>query len=611
MSVAWERARGRVGVALCVGILVLGVAPGAAADEITDAMAAMQRGDADAAHALLVSLVEADEVKPTQLLHAAWMAVQLGDADLCRRIRAVGEALEMDDTRDDALHLALGYAYLGLAEHQVRTGTGGSSTSLLFADAASRAATLVGKGNASAVYLAARTRYSQGDLPGALDVLLAHEQAQDETLGAAVATQLGAYLYERAASMPAASDGRPTADARADLDHAVRLLRAHLGDATLLAPATRRRLRLTIAWAAHRLGQYADARGAYLDAHALGGEPAALARRGLASLFAHDADALSKALAEAAAQHPADPAPLDDLLRIHAEGKRYREALLVLQQRLEAHPQDARGYRLGGDLFTVMRQWGEAVEHYAAALERDPADLQAAFGIERVAQALVQDDFDRALAIYERLLELRPADPYCRNNLGFILRERVSPWTDVQPGGIQTLKADAPESIRRLLFRCRDAYASAVALIPEDEDESREMAESWNLAGIVNDYGLMIHYFADIQDAPLAEQQYLRTLRMTEDGFKDTYSPNLQRLYAFVLKERELSWYRLARRCKDAILMERRVDGRMELVADERKRRAAAADEARLRARIVQELARDAADDGSPWPPEGTEGKGR
>ncbi|MDJ0973364.1 MAG: tetratricopeptide repeat protein [Planctomycetota bacterium] len=612
MEFTWKRALKRTGVALlCAAVLTLGTTRHAVADEIADAMAAMQREDAAAAHAVLVELVESEAVEPTRLFHAAWIALQLKDRDLLDRIRAVAETLEADDARDASLDLALGYAYLGLAEDQIRTGAGGSSTSLFFADAETRAKTLAAEGNASAVYLAARARYSQGDLPGAIAVLLAHEQGTEAALGATVSIQLGAYLYERGAATPAGADGRPTEAARADLARATALLRAGLPEATQFAPERRRQLRLTIAWSAHRLGQYDGARQAYLHAHEVGGETAALARRGLASLFARDAKALTAALTEAAAQRPTDPAPLDDLIRIHAGQKRYTDALLVIQQRIEAHPKDPDGYRLGGDLFTVMRQWSEAVEHYAEALAHDPKDLAAAFGIERAAQSLVQDDFDRALAIYERLLELRPDDPYCRNNLGFILREKVSPWTDVTPGGIQKLKADAPESVRRLLVRCRDAYAEAVARIPEAEDESRDMATSWNLAGIVNDYGLIIHYFADVQDAALAERMYHRALRMTEDAFKDTYIPNLQRLYAFVLKDRQLTWYRIARRCKDAILMERRVDGRMELVEDERKRRAAATDEARLRARIVQELGRDAAEDGSPWPPESPGGKDR
>jgi len=122
----------------------------------------------------------------------------------------------------------------------------------------------------------------------------------------------------------------------------------------------------------------------------------------------------------------------------------------------------------------------------------------------------------------------------------------------------------------------------------------------------------MIHYFADIQDAQEAERIYQRVLRMTEDSFKDTYSPNLQRLYRFGLPGRDLVWYRTARRCKDAVLMETRgADGRLKLVPDERKRAAAARDERSLRARIVRELRRDAEADGSVWPPQGVDGNGR
>ena len=148
--------------------------------------------------------------------------------------------------------------------------------------------------------------------------------------------------------------------------------------------------------------------------------------------------------------------------------------------------------------------------------------------------------------------------------------------------------------IRELLVRCRDAYASAVALIPEDEDESRELLESWNLAGVVNDYGLMLHYFADIQDGPRAEAQYLRALRMTDQGFKDTYVPNLRRLYATVLANRELAMFRVAREAQYAILREAAdAQGRLVLVPDEAKRDVAAQDTQVLRERLQAELAEE------------------
>ena len=147
-------------------------------------------------------------------------------------------------------------------------------------------------------------------------------------------------------------------------------------------------------------------------------------------------------------------------------------------------------------------------------------------------------------------------------------------------------------------------YRRAVSLVPTDVDELPD-SEAWVLAGVVNDYGLMLHYFADVQDPYAAEGLYLRALRMTGYGYMDAYHPNLRRLYAFVLPDHEWTWYLAAREARWAQMREgRRADGGLELVADDARREIAAEDARTLRVRIAEALAEGAAEDGDPWPPE-------
>jgi tetratricopeptide (TPR) repeat protein len=582
-------------------MLVLLARPATAADLQAAADALQAEQDRQAA-TLLIEIIESDSTSNADLATAAWWSRELGNEDLLNRVRAVAETREEQAEAADAhLDVALGRAYLGLAELQLAAG-GGSSVALYFADAELRAKSISQSSPAASIWLSARARYAQGDLPGAMTYFEADTRASvDDPAVDALEIQL---RYERAAAMPIGADGRPGPDAIAELNRANQLYRqrASADFARVLLPRSLRKLRMVHAWTLHRLGSVAAAERAYLQAYRAGS--ANLAIRGLQSLHARDATALEAALRSAATTTPGSTAALDTLVQHHLGLEQFGPALLAAQDRLARAQQQPASWILLGGVLRAMGQVEEAARHYGQALEVDPSSDRAAFAYEELARAELTRDFNRGLALYEELLVLRPQDPYARNNLGFILREAVSPYTQMGEAGIQTLRPDAPARARELLIRCRDVYAEAVALIPEAQDESRDLDLSWNLAGIVNDYGLMVHYFADIQDGPKAEALYLRTLRMTENAFKDTYAPNLQRLYAAVLTDRPLAWYRAARRCKDAILLEQIVDGKMVLRPDERKRAAAARDELALRARIVQELREDAETDEQPWPPE-------
>jgi tetratricopeptide (TPR) repeat protein len=323
-----------------------------------------------------------------------------------------------------------------------------------------------------------------------------------------------------------------------------------------------------------------------------------MALRGLDSLFTGRPERLVDALETLEARTPGDVAVLDALVAAHRAAGQVEASILALQRRTALDERDPAAWLLGSRLFLGLGQWLEAEKHALRALELAPDSDEAAGALEQVALALIRQDFERGLGVYEELLRLRPKDPYARNNLGFVLRETVTPYTDFGEGQVQTLKPDAPPRVRELLVRCAEVYREAAALIPSEEDESRDATASWNLAGIVNDYGLIVHYFADVRDLAAAEAAYQRALRMTDHAFKDTYAPNLERLYGQLLPGRELAWYRAAVKARDAVLKEE-PDGQggVRLVPDEAKRAAAAEDARRLRQAIREELDADAEGD--------------
>ena len=556
---------------------------------------ALDEGRVEDAAGILREALALEPKDPETLLALALVAAEVKDVEVLERLQGLAEPL-LSSVDDRRLDLALGFGSLALAEAHIERQDGSRSVPFLFDDAERLAKKAMASPDHAGMglWLLARTHYAQGDRAGAVAVLASRDEGGpcEPLLGAL----LGTLLYERAVGSGLGSDGQPTEAGRKDLEAAVERLAKALGGGAVSGRERAFQATMRLAWSDHRLGRRDDARAAYVSA--LGLRPdSVLPLRGLESLFTGDAAALTAALEAAVEAHPDHAAAWENLARARLRSGDAAGALVASQRLIALPGSGARGWLLGGGLLLDLKQWGEAKKHFAKAFAIEPGSLEAASGMERAAQGLVPTDLERALTIYDELLLLRPDDPYVRNNLGFVLREVVSPWTDMAQSGLQRLKPEAPPRIRKVLERCAEVYGEAVARIPEEKDKDLDEMEAWNLAGIVNDYALIIHYFVDVQDAPRAEALYLRVLAMTGYGFKDTYSPNLQRLYAFVLPGREMTWYRAAMKAKDAILLERQdASGRTVLAPDDNKRAAAAKDAETLRARILKELESDAKD---------------
>ncbi|MGE0192983.1 MAG: tetratricopeptide repeat protein [Planctomycetota bacterium] len=584
-------------LALAIACLALAVGAEAAPPTLEAAREAVRRDDIDTVETVLVDLVVDGRPDHPTLLEAAYLAQEIEAPTATSKVRDLSTALTEQADPPPAARVARGYAALATAIWYWRQKMQGSSIPLLFNEALS--AGRVRSGDAAtddlAALLEARTHAAQGSHDEALAVLAARRaEGATSSWTPLLALSEARLAYDRGAAVAPGADGRPTAEAQADFEQAVALFAAH-ADALprlVMRPAKRTELATRRAWALHRLGRVDEAAEAYRRVYALGGEARALAVRGLASLFTYEPDRYRTTLAELGrgAGGQGDVA-LEALTDAWLAENRLGSALEAAEARRALAPDDPAGWRLVAKVFEAMDQPEEAIRHLEEALRRDPNDRAAVIRFDAVARSVVEDDPERTIAWYERLVAVCPDDPFLWNNLGFLLREQVSPHTVLGEGGQQKLTAEAPDRVHAQLLRCVEAYERAVALVDPAEDGLREIEQDWNLATVVNDLGLMLHYFVDVQDGPRAEALYLRALAMTEDGYKDSYVPNLQRLYRDILTGHELAWYRAAVRAAEGLLQEvPRDDGGFDLVPDDVKRAVAAADAKRLRARILQEL---------------------
>lgn len=614
------RPHGRARRALLVLLAAGALLPGAGTVEAGpphDARAALERGDAEGTRALLAGWVE-QAAPGEEALEAARVASELADVDLLQALQAQLEGAPGTKEPGPGA-LALATAWLGLAEAHLSARDQSSAVPYLFADAEKKARSLLAADPevaGPALCLVARTRHAQGDTAGALAVLGEHARlaARPE-----VAALEGWLLHEDVVARRLGPDGQATPEGRALLARAAERLAAALPPATgeapeggggALPPREAARALLTRAYALHRTGQVEEAARCYAEAYRR--RPADdKPLRGLKSLLGADPSAYRAALGALREERPADLRLAQALAAHLLEAGDAAGAAAVARGTADAAPTVPEAHVLESDVLRAGGRFDEAFAAGEAAHRLAPTRRLGADAMERAAAARMAGDVEHAVALYERLLRLLPDDPYVRNNLGFLLREAVTPFTDLDPvSGLQRLKADAPHRARLWLARSVAAYREAVERLPALPDAAGRgagappPAEAWNAAGVVNDLALMLHYFVDVQDLPQAEALYLRALALTHGAFKDTYAPNLQRLYR-LLPDRAYAWYRAAVVARDAILREEGTadDGSPLLVPDEAKRAAAAQDAERLRAWLVRTLQEEAAADGSPLDP--------
>ena len=612
--------------AICLVCTVHTVAPAGAegapeAEPLLDrATQALRSGQGPQAGRVLMDALVDTTLDDMQLLRAAFLAQEAEDGTSCAEVRNQAKA-RLDKAQADATQpaagvraaaVAHGYACLGTAIGYWRRKTMGSSIPLLFDEASANAkrGAAVAKNTADpiadlAALLAARVHAAQGQFVAAASALqgrLADASATPSAWTPLLGLSAARVGYRLGSTLPAAGDGGANPAATEHLQRAAKAFSTYIAQVNTLPFSQRKRRELLArhAWTLHRLGAIAPARQAYERLYAYDPEGATWALKGLASLFGNDPSGHERALRALATGTGASSGAAWGALAEHYLGTgKHEHALAAAHERMKtfaahasacvqlARVQEARGNR------------DEALAQLEQALHLAPGDSQAIATFDKIARSSLASDPAACSAAYERLLAACPDNPYVRNNYAFALREMLTPITTQDEEEVQRLRPDAGPKGRALLDKCLATYAAAVALIDPELDGLRDPQEDWDLAGIVNDYAVILQYFVEVRDPPRAEALYMRALRMTDDGYADTYTPNLRRLYRFLLTDQTWRWYQLATRAQHAIL-KRETDPQRgtTLVADDTKRKLAAEDAARLNAKLLGAL-------GAPLSPEG------
>jgi cytochrome c peroxidase len=343
---------------------------------------------------------------------------------------------------------------------------------------------------------------------------------------------------------------------------------------------------LLLARSLHWLGEKAAAREAYLAAIPL--SPASRAAlTGMANLLR--GPEWTAALEEGLRRSPDHPQALYFAGFDRMERKDLDGAERAFLRLAGVAPRDAMARVFLGRIARERGDRGRAFDLWIEALRLDPACGEAAADADGALRALPVEGWGDVEALHAGAVRLAGAlgDPYMRvtvrNNAAFRIREAVSSFTSRGRGRMQWLVPGAPPEALAWMRRCAGLYEAAVADVPPEEAwDALPFATRWVYAGVLNDAGLMRHYFAEVQDLDAAERLYLAAFRITDGAYMDAYFYNLQFLYGFERPGNERRWYRLAVAAKDAILRE---DPSAEggFAPDERKRAAAERDAERLR----------------------------
>lgn len=349
-------------------------------------------------------------------------------------------------------------------------------------------------------------------------------------------------------------------------------------------------------YARHLLGDVGRARAAYLRTLDISGtspedeEVADLAAAGLRSVLGGTSEAAEAALKEAAGEGPR-VGVARALAALAAERAGPAAGLEVLDAAQAPVILSPRTLVLRARLLRDVGRHAEALADECRAASRVGTLARGGGYVLDAVETLWREkrrlssfeDCRRYERDYDDILKRAEGFPRTQiawlNNVALRFREVVSTWTWRGEGRTQGIADGAPKEAHDLLARCVALYDGAVSMIPEDASR-RPFDERWFYAGILNDAGLMRHYFVDVRDLDRAEALYRRAFDLTDGAYMDTYFYNLQYLYGFERPGNEEEWFKRARLARDRILKETSSG----LEPDERKRESAARDAAALQA---------------------------
>jgi len=148
------------------------------------------------------------------------------------------------------------------------------------------------------------------------------------------------------------------------------------------------------------------------------------------------------------------------------EEKNYNSAETALNRLVIARPDKVEPLIELGELEEARQRFDRALATYLGALRIQPDNFLANFGLARCRAAM--QDSNGALKQYEKVIQLRPADPILYNNVGLIYAER----------GQLALAKDNYEQALRLDPRCTAARINLANLLYQEgrvDDAARQL----------------------------------------------------------------------------------------------------------------------------------------
>ncbi len=171
--------------------------------------------------------------------------------------------------------------------------------------------------------------------------------------------------------------------------------------------------------------------------------------------------------------------------------KRFADAGRLARDWLQAHPEDAEGWRLLGLALAAGGEFGPAIQSYGKALQLRPDFFEVRFNRGNALRSA--GDQEGALADYDAALALRPQHAASWNNRGIVLLDQNKPAEalqsferalESQPDHVGALnnRGNALQQLQRYL-EAVTSYDRALALQPDHPDCAAHRAFLELLAG--------------------------------------------------------------------------------------------------------------------------------
>ncbi len=301
---------------------------------------------------------------------------------------------------------------------------------------------------------------------------------------------------------------------------------------------------MQLGYAAQYLGETEEAKAAYERAMDLDPE-STMPLKGIDALYFHLPAEHVGALKKLAKEHPDNVAVWFFLGFRLLHGKDHDAAVDAFKTYISRSKTPGTAFTFLGQAYDAQGEVAKAKDAWTKALEANPDDETAAGGLDqqlliihRGAAARSPNYAISAAEAWKPLFELAPNNPWVRNNIAFLLRDAVD-------------KHRGDPDWKRVVAECTRLYAEGARLVDEQtrgRESTIPFERRFPMAGIVNDAGLMYHYYPSIRDLQKAEDHYLRALELTEDTYGDAFG-NLVKLY--LEQEKWQDAYDLARDCMD------------------------------------------------------------